>query len=86
MDSLELIRDSATTMHSMLVANGVDPLDPEAMVQAAIQDLELVMTFLPQGDAGLKGARALFDDQSGTICCEITDSLVVSSLLCKRSS
>jgi superfamily I DNA/RNA helicase/Zn-dependent peptidase ImmA (M78 family) len=81
MDSLELIRDSATTVHSKLVANGVDPLDPDAMVQAAIQDLDLVMTLLPQGDAGLKGARALFDDQSGTICCEITDSVAERATL-----
>ncbi|MGA3080681.1 MAG: UvrD-helicase domain-containing protein [Terracidiphilus sp.] len=81
MDSLELIRDSATTMHSKLVANGIDPLDPDAMVQAAIQDLDLVMILLPQGDAGLKGARALFDEQSGTICCEITDSVAERATL-----
>ena len=56
MDSLELIRDSAATMHSKLVARGVDALDPDALVQGAIQDLDLVMTFLPKGDAGLKAS------------------------------
>ena len=32
------------------------------------RDLDLV--WLPQGDPALKGARALYDDQGGTICCE----------------
>jgi len=81
MDSLELIRDSAAIMHSKLVAKGVDPLDPDALVQGSIQDLDLVMTFLPKGDAGLKGARALFDDQSGTICCEITENVAERAAL-----
>lgn len=81
MDSLELIRDSAATMQSKLVAKGVAPLDPDALIQGAIQDLGLVMTFLPKGDAGLKGARALFDDQSGTICCEITENVAERATL-----
>lgn len=81
MDSLELIRDSAATMQSQLVAKGVAPLDPDALVQAAIRDLDLVMILLPKGDAGLKGARALFDDQSGTICCEITENVAERATL-----
>jgi superfamily I DNA/RNA helicase/Zn-dependent peptidase ImmA (M78 family) len=81
MDSLELIRDSAAAMHTKLVAKGIDPLDPNALVQATIQDLDLVMILLPKGDAGLKGARALFDDQSGTICCEATEHLAERAAL-----
>jgi DNA helicase-2/ATP-dependent DNA helicase PcrA len=81
MDSLDLIRDSAAKMHSKFVAKGVDPLDPDALVQAAIHELDLVVTLLPKGDVGLKGARALFDNQSGTICCEITENVVERATL-----
>lgn len=81
MDSLELIRESAAAMHSKLVEKGIAPFDPDALVQAAIQDLDLVMILLPPGDAGLKGARALFDDQSGTICCEVSEDIAERAML-----
>jgi DNA helicase-2/ATP-dependent DNA helicase PcrA len=81
MDSLELVRQSAAAMHSKLVAKGIDPFDPDALVRAAIRDLDLVMILLPKEDAGLKGARALFDDQSGTICCEVTENIVERATL-----
>src|SRR5665213_730889 len=81
MDSIELIRESAATLHSKLVAKNIDPFDPDALVRAAIQDLDLVMILLPKGDAGLKGARALFDDQSGTICCEMAENVAERATL-----
>ncbi|MGD4018456.1 ImmA/IrrE family metallo-endopeptidase, partial [Xanthomonas citri pv. citri] len=41
-----------------------------ALVDAAIKHLDLGLTWLPTGDPALKGARAVFDDQSGTIFAE----------------
>jgi superfamily I DNA/RNA helicase len=39
------------------------------MVEAAIYQLALELVWLPASDPVLKGALALFDEQSGTICC-----------------
>src|SRR5208283_4729808 len=60
----------AAKLHGRLVTAGADPHQPIDMVGAAIRDLELELAFLAPGDPALKGARALFDEQSGTICCE----------------
>ena len=49
---------------------GCDPVDPPTLVTTAIDHLDLELAYLPAGDPALKGARALFDEQSGTICCE----------------
>jgi DNA helicase II / ATP-dependent DNA helicase PcrA len=51
------------------------------LVQAAIGQLDIDFVFLPPGDPALKGAKALFDEQTGTIRCEDTGSPVERALL-----
>ena len=70
MDPFEPIRSKAAALHAELCSEGTDPFDPLALVQAAIGRRDLDLVWLPQGDLALKGARALYDDQGGTICCE----------------
>jgi superfamily I DNA/RNA helicase/Zn-dependent peptidase ImmA (M78 family) len=69
-NAFEAIRKSAARLHSEVVAKGADPCDPAALVEKAIGHLGLEVSYLDPGNAALKGARAVFDDQSGTICCE----------------
>jgi DNA helicase-2/ATP-dependent DNA helicase PcrA len=69
MDTFEPIRETAARLHMELVATGADPSRSWAMIDAAIRQLELELVWLPAGDPVLKGAFALFDEQSGTICC-----------------
>ena len=70
MDSFEPIRSIAGDLHREVVAAGADPLDSLAFVSAAADYLDLEIAFLPAADSALKGARALFDEQIGMICCE----------------
>lgn len=58
MEAFELIRNSAGQLHDDLVRAGADPLQPLALVQAAIASLDLDFVFLPPGDPALKGAKA----------------------------
>ena len=81
MDAFEPIRSQAAALHQVLVAQGVDPLDPFVLVQSAASHLDLDLVWLEAGDPALKGARALFDDQSGTICCEMAGEGVARALL-----
>ena len=69
MDGFEPVRVAATLLHES-VSIGCDPVDPLALVTTAIDHLDLELAYVPAGDPALKGARALFDEQSGTICCE----------------
>jgi DNA helicase-2/ATP-dependent DNA helicase PcrA len=69
MDAFDPIRETAARLHTGLVTMGADPSRSWAMVDAAIHQLELELVWLPAGDPVLKGAFALFDEQSGTICC-----------------
>jgi DNA helicase-2/ATP-dependent DNA helicase PcrA len=69
MDAFETIRAAAATLHSKLVAAGVDADKPMELVAAAVADLDLELAWLPENDPALKGARALFDEQGGIICC-----------------
>ena len=74
MEAFETIRDSAARLHNELVSGGVDALKPMALVEAALSRLGLEVFWLTSGDPALKGARALFDEQSGSIFCErVTD-------------
>jgi len=68
MDSFEAIRQSADDYHIKLVSGGANPLRPIELVAAAVDDLDLELIWLPLDDPLLKGGRALFDEQSGTIC------------------
>ncbi len=70
MDSFYNIRLSASALNEKLVSNGVNPLDPMALVEAAVIELDLELIWLPPGNSALKNSRALYDDQSGMICCE----------------
>ena len=74
MEAFEVIRQSAAKLHDAVVSSGAGPLRPLALVAGAIHTLELELVWLPSGHAGLKGARALFDEQSGTIACETAGS------------
>jgi len=70
MEAFEPIRQAAAKLHGNLVSGGADPLRPLAFVEAAVRELELELIWLPLGHPALKGARALFDDQAGTVACE----------------
>jgi DNA helicase II / ATP-dependent DNA helicase PcrA len=69
MNAFEPVRIAAASLHASVVAKGADPSRPMELVEAAVKHLGLELAWLPQGDPVLKGARALFDDQSGVICC-----------------
>ena len=70
MEAFELIRRAASALHQELVRAGVDLFDVLGLVAAAAVKLDLEVVVLPQGDPGLKGARALLDEQVGGILCE----------------
>ena len=70
MDAFEPIRVAAARLQAVIVSAGADPLAPSALVSAALDHLDLELALLRTADPALKGARALFDEQSGTICCE----------------
>src|SRR5258708_34319271 len=69
MDSFEPIRKVAKDLHHQVAGDGT-PKKPMELVNAAIKHLKLELTWLPTGDPALKGARAVFDDQSGTLFAE----------------
>src|SRR5579862_9732169 len=81
MDAFDSIRDRASALHRELVAKGVDPLSPESLVLAAADKLSLDVAFLLPGDPALKGAKALYDEQAGTVCCEKSGDKVARALL-----
>ena len=70
MDAFEPIRGMAARLHDELVLSGKDPFDPFDLVQAAAESRDLQIVWLPHGDPALKSARAVYDEQGGTICCE----------------
>ena len=70
MDAFDGIRRSAARLHDELVAAGADPLNPMSLVDAAIAKLGLELYWLEPGDPMLKGAHALYDEQSSMVCCE----------------
>src|SRR5687768_4571441 len=70
MDSFEPIRAAAERLHLDVSSGAANPKQPMELVNAALAHLKLGLTWLPTGDPALKGARAVFDDQSGTIFAE----------------
>jgi DNA helicase-2/ATP-dependent DNA helicase PcrA len=70
MEVFEAIRQSALRLHQKLRSAGADAFQPLALIEAAVKDLDLELTWLPAGHPALKGARGLFDQQSGTVACE----------------
>ena len=81
MDTFEPIRNSAAGLHDEVVSLGVDPLTPWGLVEALIRRLDLEVFWLAPGDPTLKGSRALFDEQSGSVYCEAVDDLGERALL-----
>ena len=69
MNSFEPIRKAAEDLHHQ-VAGDRTPKKPMELVNTAIKNLKLELTWLPTGDPALKGARAVLDDQSGAIFAE----------------
>jgi DNA helicase-2/ATP-dependent DNA helicase PcrA len=70
MEPFEPIRRVAVQLHDKVVLVGADPTNPLDLIERAAQDLELELAWLEKGHPALKGARALFDHQSGTVICE----------------
>src|SRR5438128_2708128 len=70
MEAFEPVRALASRLHFQLAAEGPPRKQPMEIVEAAIGHLNLELAWLPSGDPALKGARAVFDDQSGTIFAE----------------
>ena len=70
MDSFETIRVVAAQLHDQFVAAGADALKPLTLVDAAIRHYGIELAFLEPGNTALNGGRAVFDQQSRTICAE----------------
>ena len=68
MDSFELVREAAFELHAS-VANREAGLRSLSLVEAAVRHLDLLLVWLDAADPMLKGARALFDEQGGMLCC-----------------
>ena len=81
MDAFEPIRKSAEHLHDKIIAAGTDPVDTAALITAAVAHLDLELVYLAPGDPALKNARAVFDEQSGTICCETAGDVLDRTLL-----
>ena len=81
MDPFAPIRSKAAALHEELLSKGKHPCDPLALIQAAVESRDLELVWLPQGDPALQGARAVYDDQGGTICCEEEGDPVTRALL-----
>src|SRR5579862_6777009 len=75
MEPFEAIRQSAAKLHDEVTSVGTDPFQPLALIAGAVRNLDLELAWLPAGHTALKGARALFDEQSGTIACEMAGSV-----------
>jgi hypothetical protein len=81
MDSFDQVRLKASRRSNSVIQEGCNPLKPLAVVEAAAKSLELDLIELSSGDPALKGARALYDDQSGAICFEQTSVVADRALL-----
>lgn len=81
MDGFEQVREAARRLHDVVITEGANPLEPISLVVAAVERLDLELVWLSAGDPALKGARALFDEQSGTICCEESEDAATNALL-----
>lgn len=70
MDNFEHIRGRAAFLHSQLVGKGADASNPISLINAALTHFDMEVIWLSHGDPALKNAKALFDEQLGTIFCE----------------
>ena len=61
-------------LHDELVSARRRPAQPlGGWLRRLIRRLGLEVFWLAAGDPALKGSRALFDEQSGSVCCEAVD-------------
>jgi superfamily I DNA/RNA helicase/Zn-dependent peptidase ImmA (M78 family) len=81
MDAFEQIRSRAALLHEKAISLGADPFEPTSVVEAVVRNLDIEVIWLEPSDVALKGAKALFDDQSGTICCSKAGSAAERALL-----
>lgn len=81
MDAFEVARKRAVALSEQLVQAGADPLSPDALVQGALEVRGIECIELPEGDPALKGARALFDEQTRTVLLEQTEDPAQRALL-----
>ncbi len=81
MEAFEPIRKSAAHLRDKIIEAGTDPVDTTALIKAAVAHLDLELVYLAPGDPALKNARAVFDEQSGTICCETSGDVIDRTLL-----
>ena len=81
MEGFERVRAMADDLNETVVAAGTNPFDPRALAVNAAEHRQLEAIFLPPGDPALKGAKAVLDEQSGTIFCEDTGSAIDQALL-----
>ena len=81
MDAFEPVRDAASHLRFELAGAAAPPPQPMELVDLAIAHLGLELTWLPSGDPALKGACAVFDEQSGAIFAEDTGVSSARSLL-----
>lgn len=72
MDTFEAARLDAELLHRELVEKGVDVCDPNVLIAAALNQLDLEVYWLEKEDPQLKGAQAIYDPQAGTICADVT--------------
>lgn len=70
MDAFETIRTVAARLHDQFVADGANALKPLTLVEAAIKHYGIELAFVEPGNTALNGGRAVFDQQSRTICAE----------------
>jgi superfamily I DNA/RNA helicase/Zn-dependent peptidase ImmA (M78 family) len=68
-DAFEPIRESARKLHNTVVAKGANASFPMELITGAIRELQLELFWLPSDDPALKGSHAVFDEQTGAICC-----------------
>lgn len=81
MEPFEPVRNEARSQHDLVARKGRDPLRPLEFIKAALKDLDLGLEFPKPGNAALKGAKALYDEQSGTVFCEDAGTDVERALL-----
>ncbi len=72
MDAFEPVREAASRLHHALSGGSGVLKQPMELVTAALAHLKIDIVWLAPGDPALKGARAVFDDQSGAIFAEDT--------------
>ena len=66
-DPLELIRRRAAALHATSVAEGADPSAPIEIAHAAAAACDLEVGARPPGNPILRGGRAVYDRDAGTI-------------------